>query len=137
MSVPGPLGATESGALEFRTSARRARAFALGDRAGLLALAGLLVTTCLLVVGAAHTNVLLPESVRPIPGWLAGPFGGSSLSLGSGGAIVVLSVMFVADAVAARSAGCLSARTLLLRLAALHVLVLLAPPLLSTDIFSY
>ena len=91
----------------------------------------------LVAVGAAHTNVLLPESVRPVPSWLAGPFGSSGIGLGSGGVIVVLIVMFASYAVAVRAAGRLSARAVLMCVAAMYALVLLAPPLLSTDVFSY
>jgi alpha-1,6-mannosyltransferase len=137
MSVSGPLGATESGALDIRTQAARAGTSSLADRPGLIAVAGLLVTTLLVALAAAHTNVLLPESVRPIPSWLAGPLGSTGVSLGSVGAIVVLAVMFVAYAVAARASAHLSARTVLMCIAAMYALVLLAPPLISTDIFSY
>jgi alpha-1,6-mannosyltransferase len=142
MSVHGPLGATDTGALELRSRRARARAGVLADPVGLVALAGLLVTTLLVAVAAAHTNVLLPESVRPIPTWgpakaLAGPFGGAGFSLGSVGAMVVLLAMFAAYAVAARVADRLSARMVLACIAAMHAIVLLAPPLVSTDIFSY
>jgi hypothetical protein len=98
---------------------------------------GLLVTTLLVAAGAARTNVLLPESVRPLPGWLAGPFGSTGLSLGYGGVIATLAAMFGAYVLAARAADRLSARTVLMCIAATHALILLAPPLLSTDIFSY
>ena len=137
MSVSGPLGATDSGAVQIRAPRSRARARALTDRAGLIALTGLLVTTSLIAVGAAHTNVLLPESVRPLPGPLAGPFGSSGLSLGWVGVIAVLVVMFISYVVAANAADRLSTRTVLMTIAAMHALVLLAPPLLSTDVFSY
>ncbi|HTX31697.1 MAG TPA: polyprenol phosphomannose-dependent alpha 1,6 mannosyltransferase MptB [Solirubrobacteraceae bacterium] len=137
MSVSGPLGATDSGAVQIRAPRTRARARALGDRAGLIAIAGLLVTTTLIALGAARTNVLVPQSVRPLPTWLAGPFGNSGLSLGWGGAIAVLTVMFVAYVVAANAADRLSARTVLMTIAAMNALILLAPPLLSTDVFSY
>ncbi len=137
MSVPGPLGATDSGAVQIRAPKTWVRARALSDRAGLIGIAGLLVTTPLIALGAAHTNVLVPQSVRPLPRWLAGPFGSSGLSLGWGGAIAVLVAMFVAYAVAANAADRLSARTVLMTIAAMHALILLAPPLLSTDVFSY
>jgi alpha-1,6-mannosyltransferase len=137
MSVSGPLGATDSGAVQIRTPRSRARAHVLSDRAGLIALAGLLVTTLLIALGAAQTNVLVPQSVRPLPGWLAGPFGGSGFGLGWGGTIAVLTVMFFAYVVAANAAERLSARTILMTIAAMHALILLAPPLLSTDVFSY
>jgi hypothetical protein len=45
--------------------------------------------------------------------------------------------MFASYALAFRSADRLSARVVLMCIAAMHALVLLAPPLLSTDVFSY
>jgi hypothetical protein len=142
MSVQGPLGATESGVIEIRTRGLRTRGIAtrarvLGDRAGLIAIGGLILTTLLVALGAAQTNMLLPETVQPLPSWLAGPFGSTGIDLGDYGLIAVLSVMFVCYALAFRSAERLSARTVLVCIAAMHALVLLAPPLLSTDIFSY
>ena len=90
MSVHGPLGATHTGAVQIRARARRAYdAPALRDRAGLFGIAGLLVTTLLVALAAAHTDALLPESVRPVPQWLAGPFGSAGLDIGSGGLIAV------------------------------------------------
>jgi alpha-1,6-mannosyltransferase len=138
MSVHGPLGATESGAVEIRTRrGPRVRARSIGSRAGLIGIAGLLVTTLLVTLGAAQTNLLLPESVRPIPTWLAGPFGSTGLSLGAGGVIAVLVAMFASYVLAVSYADRLSARSVLMCIAGMHALVLLAPPLLSTDIFSY
>jgi alpha-1,6-mannosyltransferase len=152
MSVHRPLGATNTGAVELGTSAVGAPAVAgapVGappvdarttqrlDRLGVLALGGLTVTTLLLALGAADTNVLLPESVRPLPSWLAGPFGSSGIDLGAAGAIVVLAAMLASYLVATRAASRLPARLVLMTIAAMYALVLLAPPLLSTDVFSY
>jgi Glycosyltransferase family 87 len=137
MSVHGPLGVAETGAVKITTSAIDVRAPALRDRLGLLGVAGLILTTLLVAVGAAHTDALLPESVRPLPSWLAGPLGSSGIGLGSGGVVVVLAAMFVSYAIAVRASARLSARTVLMGIAAIHALVLLAPPLLSTDVFSY
>ena len=72
-----------------------------------------------------------------MPGWLAGPFGSTGLDLGVGGLIGVLALMFVSYVIAVAPPASLSARTVLMAIAALHALVLLAPPLVSTDIFSY
>jgi uncharacterized membrane protein len=72
-----------------------------------------------------------------VPGWLAGVFGHSGIDLELGGLIAVSGLMFVSYAMAIRAADQLSPRALLLGVASLNVLVLLAPPLLSTDIFSY
>jgi len=91
MSVHGPLGATETGGVQVRVRAAGARLPAVRDRLGLLGIAGLLVTTLLVALAAAHTDALLPESVRPVPQWLAGPFNGAGFSIGSGGLVVVRS----------------------------------------------
>ncbi len=137
MSVHGPLGVAETGAVEITTRTIDARARSLRGHAGLLGIAGLILTTLLVAVGAANTDALLPESVRPVPSWLAGPFGSTGIVLGNGGLILVLVVMFGSYVVAVHAADRLSARTVLMCIAAIHALVLLAPPLLSTDVFSY
>lgn len=143
MSVHGPLGATpQTGALDLRArtpapgSALR-RGTPARVRLGQVGLVGVLVTGLLVAIGAAHTDSLLPESVRPVPRWLAGPFGGSSLNLHVGWLIAVLMLMFAFYALAVRAADGLSARGVLMAIAAFHALMLLAPPLLSTDVFSY
>jgi alpha-1,6-mannosyltransferase len=141
MSVQGPLSAMEAGAVDVgaRPFGARfpARARSLQSPLGLVALGGLLLSTLLIALAAANTNLLLPESVRPVPHWLAGPFGSTGIDLGSFGLIAVLAIMFVSYAIAARAADRLSARAVLMCIAGMHALVLLAPPLLSTDVFSY
>jgi Glycosyltransferase family 87 len=143
MSVHGPLGATpHSGAFELRAGGLDPRS-TLGRRSsthtrlGQLGLVGMLVTGFLVAIGAANTDSLLPETVRPIPPTLAGPFGISGPNLRVGGLIAVLIAMFACYVLAVRASDRLSARVVLMSIAALHALVLLAPPLLSTDIFSY
>ena len=70
----------------------------------------------------------------PVPGWLAGAFAAASSRLV--GLIAVLGPMFVSrrwrfgPPTGFRDGRCLG-------IAGLHALVLLAPPLLSTEIFSY
>jgi hypothetical protein len=145
MSVHGPLGATpQSGALDLRSRALdtghetlRARGAPLRTRLGALGLGGVLVSGIVLSIAAAHTDNLLPESTRPIPGWLAGPFGSAGLNLHPGGLIAALTVLFACYVLAVRAADDLSGRAVLMTIAALHALMLLAPPLLSTDVFSY
>lgn len=137
MSVHGPLGATDTGAVQIRTRAVGARLPAIRDRAGAVGIAGLLVTTLLIALAGAHTDALLPESVRPVPQWLAGPFGSTGFGLGSAGLIAVLAAMFASYVIVTRATDRLSGRTVLMCIAAMHALVLLAPPLLSTDVFSY
>jgi alpha-1,6-mannosyltransferase len=138
MSVHGPLGATPpSGAFELRTPALNARGLSSRARLGLLGLSGLLLTGLVISVSAANTDNLLPESVRPVPSWLAGPFGSTGINLHVGGVVAVFVLMFASYALVVRSADRLSPRLVLTTIAALHALVLLAPPLLSTDVFSY
>jgi alpha-1,6-mannosyltransferase len=139
MSVHSPLGATtRSGAFELRSRALGARRASTEARVGMLGLGGLLLTVLLVSISAAHTNLLLPESVRlGLPSWLAGPFGSSGIDLGAGGVISVMVVMFGCYVIAVRFADRLSGRSVLMTIAALNALILLAPPLLSTDVFSY
>jgi hypothetical protein len=107
------------------------------SRRGLVALTGVLLSGSVIAVAAAHTPLLLPESVRFIPTSLAGAFGSVGLDLHVGGAIAALILMFVSYAVAVAASGQMSARVVLMAIAALHAVVLLAPPLVSTDVFSY
>jgi Glycosyltransferase family 87 len=140
MSVHGPLGATpQSGTFEFESSALGARTTAAREqRLGLAALCGMLVTGLLVAIGAGHTAQLLPESVQAgVPSSLAGPFAGAHLDLHSFGVVGVLTAMFGCYVLAVRAADRLSARSVLMAIAALYALILLAPPLVSTDIFSY
>jgi hypothetical protein len=137
MSVRTPIGATpQQGTYELEPR-RAGRRLTLREPVGKLALAGLLVAGLLIALSAANTDALLPLSVRPIPGWLAGPFGGSGINLGGVGVMVTLSVMFVSYVYAVRRAEHLSPTAVLTCVAALAALMLLAPPLLSTDVFSY
>jgi hypothetical protein len=138
MSVHGPLGATsQGGAFELSSTQLDSRRASSGALTGVLALSGILVSGLLISLAAASTDQLLPESVRPVPSWLAGPFGSTGLDLRVGGLIVVLAMMFASYVVAVRAAEQLSGRMILMGIAGLHALILLAPPLLSTDVFSY
>ena len=138
MSMRSPLGvAPETGAFDLRGSALDSRGTSSRAWVGQAGLLGLLLTGLLISVAAPHTDSLLPESVRPVPNWLAGPFGSAGFGLGVAPLLLVLSLMFVSYALAARTADRLSARAVLMTIAGLHALVLLAPPLLSTDVFSY
>ena len=143
MSVSGPLGGFPQGAsAELRTRAlshsRGWRGIQLTHPAwGPVGLAGVLVCALVLALGAAGTDTLLPESVRPVPSWLAGPFGSTGLHLPAGVLITLMLAMFASYVVAVQSIGRLSPRVVLMSIAAVHAVMLLAPPLLSTDVFSY
>jgi alpha-1,6-mannosyltransferase len=137
MSVHGPLGATQGGAFELGTPALDSSARSSRARLAMLGLSGLIGAGLLISISAAHTDPLLPESVRPVPSWLAGPFGSAGPNIGAVGLTAVLAFVFASYVVAVWGADQLSARTVLSAIAALYALVLLAPPLLSTDVFSY
>ncbi len=137
MSVNSSLGARRGGTLEFARDALSARSPSAATRRGAVALGALLLTGTIVATGASQTDLLLPETVRPVPGWLAGVFGTAGIGLGVIGLVIVMAIMFAAYAVAVQCADRLSARTVLACVAALHALVLLAPPLISTDVFSY
>ena len=95
MSVGEGLGGRPTtGAFELGRPALGARGW-LVARQGWLGLAGMLVTSLVVCLSAAQTSVLLPASVRPVPSWLAGPFGGAGVSLGLVGMIAVFALMFV------------------------------------------
>jgi uncharacterized membrane protein len=135
MSTGTPLGAARSGTFPLGSEP-----LVLGgsrSRVGQFALGGVLLTGVILATCAARTDLLLPESVRPVPRWLAGPFGAVGVHLGTAALMIVLVAMFGAYALAVSRAERLSTRAVLGTIAALHALVLLAPPLLSTDVFSY
>lgn len=140
MSVRSPLGATPQGA-GFQLSDSSAldvrQASWENSRRGLLGVAGLLAGGFLIAISAASTDALLPESIRPVVGSLAGAFARTGINLHAGGTIAVLTLMFASYAVVVAAAGQLSSRTVVLCIGALYALMVLAPPLLSTDVFSY
>jgi hypothetical protein len=104
---------------------------------GPAALGGVVGCGALIALAAAHTPSLLPETIQAFPASLAGAFSAVSLNLHVGGAIAALALMFVSYAAVVALVGQLSARAVLLAIAAVHALVLLGPPLASTDVFSY
>lgn len=139
MSVNGPLGATQGGAFELRARRLDRGTTASRSRVGLLGLTGMLVTGLLVSISAASTDKLLPISVQAGVKaiGLAGPFGGTGIDLGTIGLTAVLVVMFASYVAAVGAASRVSPLLVLGCIAALNALMLLAPPLISTDVFSY
>jgi hypothetical protein len=109
----------------------------LSAHLGWCGLAGLLLTGLVIAVSAGRTSWLLPGSASPVPRSLAGVFGHSGIDLELGGLITVLGLMFVSYVAAIRGADQLSPRAVLIAVAGLNAVLLLAPPLFSTDVFSY
>ena len=139
MSVNSPLGATRSGAFDLRAPGLDARAAPSQSRLGLVGLAGLMVTGLLLAISAASTADLLPQTARLAVGvtGLQGAFGNTGIDLGGIGLTVVVGVMFASYFLTVGTAGRLSPLLVLGVIAALNALMLLGPPLVSTDVFSY
>ncbi|HET6865975.1 MAG TPA: glycosyltransferase family 87 protein [Solirubrobacteraceae bacterium] len=138
MSVNSPLGATRSGVFGLRAPGLETRT-ASQSRLGILALAGILVTGLLVAISAAGTAKLLPSTVGAAVGavGLQGSFGKTGIDLGGIGLTIVIAAMLGSYLMAVRSAGRLSPLLVLGTIAALHALMLLAPVLFSTDVFSY
>jgi Glycosyltransferase family 87 len=102
-----------------------------------IGLAGLLATCLLVCLSATQSELLLPTSLRPLPESLAGPLAGLGLKLGVFALIAAFGAMLGCYALAIRNAEKLSPRTVLIAILALHAIVILAPPLFSSDVFSY
>jgi hypothetical protein len=140
MSAQRPVGATEHGGvgLTSDTLSLRRPAAVRNSWLGVTALTGVMTSTLLIVVAAAHTKLLLPETVSfPQVVGLGGAFANTSMNIRSGGLIAAMLVMFISYVVAVRTADRLSPRMVLGCIVAMNAVLLLGPPLLSTDIFSY
>src|SRR5919107_2633845 len=115
-----------------------ARTPALARTTAALALGGAVATGVLICLhAAAAPSGLIPASWHGLPGWMAGPLPGVGEGLTAG----VFSALFLAMCgcyLAALALGAqLDARVTGAAIVALHVAFLLAPPLLSSDVFGY
>ena len=110
-----------------------------GSRLGLAMVFSVPLLGLLISVAATHTNVLVPQSDRPVYalGWLAGPFRYIGFTIPTPLAIALIILMFGAYVVAANISDRVSPKAVLGAVIAFNLIVLLGPPLFSTDIFSY
>jgi hypothetical protein len=100
--------------------------------------AALLTASLVLVFDAAATpSFLVPGGIRAFPHWLSGPFTGLGERTTWTGLGWILVVLFGAWLAVLAGVRFLSPRIVIGAVVALHVLFLLAPPLLSADIFGY
>ncbi len=132
------LAATHQAPRQFKSTS----ASVGSDRVPFIAIGGLIATTLALALTASATGPILPASLRmalpqSLPSYLVGAFGRSHVNLGLAGLIVVLTLMCLSYGIVVRSAERLPMWAVIAPIAALNLLVLLAPPLLSTDVFSY
>lgn len=116
----------------------------LGPLSARLALAWLLIGAGAIVAfSTSGPTVLVPRSNEVFPGWLAGPVHLISQGLPHDpktlgyGLSVVLVTMLVAYFVVLVSAARFTTRTIVVSVLALHVILLMSPPLQLTDVFNY
>jgi hypothetical protein len=108
----------------------------LAPRLGGLALGGLVASGLVICMrAAAAPSGLIPASWHGMPGWMAGPLPGVGEGL-TGSDFSALFVVMCACYLAVLFVR-LDARLIVAAVVALNVLFLLAPPLLSSDVFGY
>jgi len=108
------------------------------ERLAIAAVTGLLVASIIVATGAAaYPTRLVPSARFLFPDWLSGPLAGLGQEMHIVAFGVALGVMIACYVVALVHARALPARWVVGTVVALHVIFLLTPPLLSTDIFGY
>jgi hypothetical protein len=114
------------------------------DRAGALtpfvtasALAVLVLGSALVAAGAAERPSFLAPYQGERPFSISGPLAGLDVRLSLGAFLVVVLIMFVSYFSLLRRAESIPRRWLLAALIVVHVVFLLAPPVLSSDVFAY
>ncbi|HEY2320292.1 MAG TPA: glycosyltransferase family 87 protein [Solirubrobacteraceae bacterium] len=116
----------------------------LGPLAGRVALGTLIGATFAIVAAAsAGPSILVPRSVQIFPNWEAGPLhtviprlitDPDTVGLIFSAVLVAMLAAYAAALAAARS---LSMRAIALAVVALHLILLLSPPMQLTDLFNY
>jgi len=108
------------------------------QRLALAGVAGLVVVSVLVATGAAaFPTRLVPSSRFLFPDWMAGPLAGLGMEMGIVAIGVALVLMVACYALVLWQARSIPARWIVGPIVALHIIFLIAPPLLSTDIFGY
>jgi hypothetical protein len=122
-----------------RAGGRTTQTAALARRIlGLAALAGMAAASLAIVAGAqSGLGILVPAAKLRYPGWLHGPLAGLELDLTPGGLAWLLLAMCACYLLALACADSIPIRAGLAAVAGLHLLFVLAPPLLSSDVFGY
>jgi alpha-1,6-mannosyltransferase len=102
-------------------------------------LAAMVVASLMLAAGVAANPVFdwVRANHGSYPGALRGPLGGLGLRISSGGFVALLLVICGCYLSILRLAGSVRPRDGVAAIVALHVIFMLAPPLLSSDVFNY
>src|ERR1700742_4582500 len=109
MSATSPTIAPQGGTYDLSGVGLTAGGERTSSRAGLLAIAGVLVSGVTIAVAAAHTTTLLPQSVEYASAAdLAGAFNGLGLNLHAGGTIAALTLLFISYVFVVRTSDRLS-----------------------------
>ena len=115
-----------------RAASRARRALGIG------ALSGLVVTSVLFALSAAGTpSFFVPASRHTLPSWLAGPLQGASFDWGVLVPLLLLAGMFVCYVGVLAASSAIGGRVAVGAIGGLHLLFVLSPVLLSTDVFGY
>ncbi len=102
------------------------------------AYAGLIICGLGTVLCTAHTPQLAPDSLKlAFPRIYAGPLAWIGPDVHLGGVIALFTIMCLCYAALVRYGALLPARVIVAAVIALHVIMALAPPLMTTDVFSY
>ena len=105
---------------------------------GLAGIAGMAAASLLIVGGAqAGLDVLVPAAKLRYPDWLHGPLAFLEVNLTTDDLAWVLLALCAAYALVLAAGGAIPRRTAIVAIAGLHLLYVLAPPLLSSDVFGY
>ena len=125
------------GATGARNPSARRPAVALGVL-GVLGLLGTVTSVFLLTAGAAtRPSQYVPARAGGWPGWLAGPLEGLDIGISSHGFQTLMLIMCGSYLVVLIAARALPAPALVGAIVAAHVILLLGPPLISSDVFGY
>jgi hypothetical protein len=115
-----------------------ARPLTATELAARLALGGVVLCGLAIALGAGGTRFMQLSGIGgPLPSWVLGPFAGVGWRLDGPLLCVLLGTMIAAYLVLLRFSAGISARAGLGAIAALHASFLVAPPLLSSDVFNY
>ena len=149
MSADATLGATTDRALEAAASGAGTAATpaqtlrwlraAAERRVGVIATASVPLIGLFICMAGTRTPVLVPQSIAlwPLASGMAGPLQYIGISLSVGETVVALMVLIAAYLAAIRYADQVPTRLTVWAIAAFTLIVLIGPPLFSTDVFSY
>ncbi len=143
LGSPEPPVALSRVPLDMGRRLPRARALS-GPVAGRMAIGALILGSLAIVAtAAAGPSILVPRSAQTFPNWEAGPLHSvvtrlitnpKTLGDAFSGVVVAMIVAYVVVLGAVRA---LSMRTIAIAVVALHLVLLLSPPMQLTDLFNY